>query len=542
MSKKYKILNVVTFKRVLIFVLLTVFQTANAQLYFPNENFYNSEIERLNLSNDSVNFYQKHLSIKPILDKKTNSEAIYQTEGKYYYWITQKLFKENFLVFKGDDFWVAVDPIVDVQLGTDLAEDTLRKLYWNTRGVRVQAKFYDKVAFTTSVYESQAIVPTYQADFFDANGEYHPSGNSYKQVNAFVPMYARTKPFKVNGYDFAFATGQLSIVPTKWLNFQLGNGNQFIGDGYRSLFLSGFSGNYPFFKTEFLAFNGRLQYNVIYALLTNPYRLKYFTTPESTYERKIGVFHHLDYTVTKRLNISLFEGSNWRNTDSTGTHQPDFLFANPIIGLNSILKGTKNNGYNSIFGVGASYNLPKLFNIKGKIYTQLLIDNNIISASQIGFKLYNLFIPKLDFRAEYNTLIVNSYLSHEKRYNYTHNNLSLAHPLGGGTKELIGILNYQYKRFFASNKTVYYAHLKNDYYNVGAEFDQPLTPWGYTTSYYKKVFINRFEIGYRMNKNYNLQVALGYLYRNEIVKSTHKETNYIYFAIRTKLFNKTLDW
>lgn len=524
-------------------IVIGVTPIINAQLYFPNQNYYNSEIERLNLSNDSLSFYNTHLSVKPIMDKKTNAQSIYHTGGKYYYWITQKLFKENFLLFKGDDFWVAVDPILDAQLGTDLSEDSLRRLYWNTRGVRAQAKFYDKIAFTTSVYENQALVPTYQAIFFDAHGEYRPSGNKYKQENAFVPGYARTKPFKINGYDFAFATGQLSIVPNKWLNFQLGNGNQFIGNGYRSLFLSDFSGNYPFLKSEFFAFKGRLQYDVIYALLTNPYRLKYFTTPESTYERKIGVFHYLEFSATKRLNLSLFEGSNWRSTDSTGTHQINYMFANPILGLNTLLEGEDENGHNSVLGIGASYTPPKFLGVKSKVYTQVLIDNGKNSGLQFGFKLYDLLLPNLDLRVEYNSLNLNSYLSsYNVRYNYTQNNLSLGHPIGPGTKEIVGILNYQFKRFFIKNKTIFYTHLKNDTINIGANLLNTTSVLKGVNNYQTNVFNNRFELGYRLNKNYNLQIALGYLYRKEINNSIANETNYVYFGIRTQLKNKTLDW
>jgi len=524
-------------------IVIGVTSVINAQLYFPNQNYYNSEIERLNLSNDSLSFYNTHLSVKPIMDKKTDAQSIYHTEGKYYYWITQKLFKENFLLFKGDDFWVAVDPILDAQLGTDLSEDSLRRLYWNTRGVRVQAKFYDKIAFTTSVYENQAMVPTYQANFFDAHGEYRPSGNKYKQENAFVPGYARTKPFKINGFDFAFATGQLSIVPNKWLNFQLGNGNQFIGNGYRSLFLSDFSSNYPFLKSEFFAFKGRLQYDVIYALLTNPYRLKYFTTPESTYERKIGVFHYLEFSATKRLNLSLFEGSNWRSTDSTGTHQINYLFANPILGLNTLLEGEDESDHNSVLGIGASYTPPKFLGVKSKVYTQVLIDNGKNSGLQLGIKLYNLLLPNFDLRVEYNSLNINSYLSsYNVRYNYTHNNLSLGHPIGPGTQEFVGILNYQYKRFFIKNKTIFYTHLKNDTINIGANLLNTTSVLKGVNNTQPNVFNNRFELGYRLNKNYNLQIALGYLYRKEINNSIANETNYIYFGIRTQLKNKTLDW
>jgi len=525
-----KISRATLLKIFLTVVVVSVSQTIEAQLYFPNESFYNSEIERLNLSKDSTDFYQNHLTVKPILDKKTEANQIYKSEGKYYYWITQKLFKENFLIFKGDDFWVSVDPIIDLQLGTDFSEDSLRRLYWNTRGIRVQAKFYDKIAFTTSVYENQAMVPVYQSDFFNARGEYFPVNTWYKQQNAFVPMYARTKPFKGNGYDFAFATGQLSIVPTKWFNLQLGNGNQFIGDGYRSLFLSDFSGNYPFLKTEFFAFKGRLQFNSIYSMLTNPYRLKYFNTPEATYERKIGAFHYLEYALTKRLNIGLFQGSLYPSTDSTGTQKVGFSFLNPFVGVNAL------------FGFNMSYRVPKFLGIKSKVYAQLLFTDNSASASQIGIKLYDVLLPKLDLRIEYNHIGKNTYLDENVRYNYIHNNLALGHPLGPATKELVWIVNYEFKRFFVSNRITFYTKTVNDFSNIGADLLQPKSIYDYASSKHPNVFNSRFEMGYRMNKNYNLQIVLGYLYRKEIVENISNTTNYVYFGIRTKLMNKTLDW
>lgn len=511
--------------------------SASSQLYFPNENYYHSEIERFNLNSENTNNYQKHLSSKPLLDTKTNSDSIYNSTGDYYYWITQKLFKENFIIFKGDDFWCSVDPIIDAELGTDVSLDSLYKMYWNSRGIRVQAKFFDKVAFTTSVYENQAIVPEYQSTYFNNHGEFRPTNQGYKQENGYIPMYGRTKPFKITGYDFAFAEGNLSIVPTKWLNLQLGNGNQFIGDGYRSLFLSDFSGNYPFFKTELFAFKGKLQYNVIYSSLTNPYRLSVFSTPEATFERKIGVFHYLDYSVTEKLNISLFEGSNWRSTDSTGTQAPNYLFLNPIIGTTSIIKGTDGNNYNSILGIGASYTIQN-----SKIYCQIVIDNSKLGAYQIGFKSYDLIIPKLDFRAEYNHAIQNTYLSDNERYNYSHNNLPLAHPYDNGFDELIGSISYQKGRFFASNKIIFSARYTNDSINIGNNILQPKSTVNLDTESQPNIFYNQLEIGYRFNKNYNLQVVSGYIFRKDNNKHNPSITNYIYFGVRTRLRNKTLDW
>ena len=533
--------NNATYRNIYTLVTLVCVLVSNqsySQLYFSNANYYHSEIERYNLNSDLTTNHQKHLSVKPILDSKTNRDSIYYTSRKVYYTLTQKLFKENLIIFKGDDFWCSVDPILDVELGKTIHGDSLSpKKYWNTRGIRVQARFFDNISFSTSVYETQIIVPEYQANYIDAHGEFRASGNTYKQEYGYVPMYGRVKPFKGVGYDFAFAEGNLAIVASKNLNFQFGNGNQFIGDGYRSFFLSDFSGNYPFAKTEFFLFDGKLQYNLIYASLTNPYRLIKFSTPEPTFERKIGVFHHLDYSVTKNFNISLFEGSNWRSTDSLGTHKSDYLFLNPIIGVNSLIKGTESVGYNSVFGIGGSYTLKT-----NKLYGQILIDNSKLSAFQIGFKGYNLIIKNLDLRVEYNKAIQNSYLSNQKRYNYSHNNLSLTHPLDNSFNEIVAILTYQNNGFFITNKTIFSSQYKNDSLNIGNNILQPKSTIDLNTQTKSNIFYNQLELGYRFNKSYNLQLFGGYLYRKKNHSTNPTTTNYIYFGVRTKIRNKKLDW
>lgn len=524
-------------KEVYTLLLLLLPLTSFSQLYFPNSSYYNSELERYNLQHSSESNYKTHLSVKPILDSKTNRDSIYYSPRKVYYTLTQKLFKENLIIFKGKDFWCSIDPVLDLEMGKGGQLDSLTNMYWNTRGVRIQARFFDNVSFSTSIYENQIVVPDYQSAYINEHGEFHFNGTDYTQNNGFVPMYARTKPFKEAGYDFAFAEGNISIIATKNLNFQFGNGNQFIGDGYRSFFLSDFSGNYPFAKTEFFLFDGKLQYNLIYASLTNPYRALKFSTPEATYERKIGVFHHLDYAITKHFNLSLFEGSNWRRTDSLGTHQPDYLFLNPVIGINSIVKGTESLNYNSVFGIGGSYVLKT-----AKLYSQLLIDNSALSSFQVGAKIYDLVIKHLDVRLEFNSSIQNAYLSKQKRYNYSHNNLSLAHPLDNSFNEIVAILNYEKDGFFIQNKTIFSSQYQTDTLNIGTSILEPKSKIDLNTQSKRNIFYTQLEFGYRFNKSYNLQLFGGYLYRKDNSINTPSTTNYMYFGVRTKIRNKNLDW
>jgi hypothetical protein len=511
---------------------------ATGQLYLPNQRFYNESVERYSLHHEDLKSFQSsHLSMKPIRDGRTNTDSIYFNGNKYYDWITQKLFKENLIIFKGEDFWCSVDPLLDLEGGTDFHADSLDLLYWNTRGLRVQAKFFDKIAFTTSFYENQALVPTYVQDYVNNYGELRPQTSGYFQEHAVIPGYGRTKPFKVDGYDFAFAEGQVSFVPNEFVNFQFGNGNHFIGNGYRSLLLSDFTTNYPFAKVETNLWQGRIQYSAIYAIHQNLYRLPEYESVESTYERKIGTYHYLDFAITKDMTIGLFEGAQWRRTDSLGTHQPNWLFANPIPFVNGIIMNNATQNYNHIFGLNYNWDF-----LKNKFYAQVVLDNGSIGGLQLGIKSYEQFVKGLDIQIEYNYSKSKTYLANEKRYNYSHSNLALAHPLTSGFNEGIIFVTYQKDAFFITNKMVYYnqvfspdgfdgTDILNDQLNISTDISEK-----------RNVLINNLEIGYRFNKTNNLQIAIGWMFREEYQKTFSHNTSYVYGVIRTPLRSKTLDF
>lgn len=513
--------------------------SAFGQLYLPLNAYYQNEVERQFLTDSASTLSNAHLSMKPILDKRTNAENIYQSQGKHYYWITQKIFKENFIVFEGADFWCSIDPILDLELGSDFSADSLERLYWNTRGIRIQGKFFDQVGFSTVIYENQAILPLYQRTYADDHGEFFPNSilTQYQQNNAIIPGYARTKPFKTNGYDFAFAEGYVHYSPSKHFNIQLGNGNHFIGNGYRSLLLSDFTTNYPFLKLETNLWEDRIQYNTIYALHQNPYRLVLYTTPEATYERKIGTYHYLDFAISKNLQIGLFEGNQWRLVDSLGSHQPNYLFLNPVPFVSSLIKQNDSTGFSSIMGINLSGSIGSL-----NAYTQLLVSNGGIGGYQLGLKYYNLFIPQLDLAVEYNQVLRGAYLNENARYNYSHNNLPIAHPFVNDFQELVVRLDYQHNRFFIRNSLNYSQRIYQDSIPVYNTILAPLTDIEGESSHRGIFLYNQLEIGYRFNKRNNLQVYLGHLYRNQNSPADNPLTNYAYIGVRTELKNKYRDY
>jgi len=510
-----------------------------AQRYLENEDFYNRSAEKFFMRSDSLKtFHQAHLSMKPLAESRVAYDSIFHKGGKYYYWITQKLFKEHFLVFEGDDYWCAIDPIVDLEGGTDFYADSSRLLYWNTRGIRVQGKFFDNFSFSTSIYENQALVPEYVSNYIDQFGELRPKNNGgYLQEHAVMPGYARTKPFKTDGYDFAFGQGNIAYQPSKHFNLQFGNGNLFIGNGYRSLLLSDFAINYPYLRLETNLWQDRIQYTTTYALHQNLIRIPLFESVEPTYERKIGTYHYLDLAVTPNLTIGLFEGALWKRSDSLGTHEPNWLFLNPIPFVNGVILGENQEDYNHVFGINSSFTLNN-----NQFYGQLLIDNNSPGAAQIGLKSYGQFIKELDIQLEYNWATNGAYSANNHRYNYTHSNLPLAHPLGSGFNEGIIKLNYEKNNWFVSNKTVYIQQFLHDSLPDGTNLLFSEINALNATNKQKHILLNNLELGYRFNKSYNLQAVVGWLFREDYYQNTHQNTTYVYAGIRTRLKNKNLDF
>lgn len=506
-----------------------------AQRELPHAPYY-TRAAYGQILNDSTQTYS-HLSLKPISDNQLNTDLIYLDEGQFYYWITQKLFKEHFLIFEGEDYWCAVDPIVDVELGRDFSSDSTNLLYWNTRGIRVQAKFFNKVAFNSVVYETQAFVPVYMERYFYQHGEFFPNPQAtiYNQVNAVIPGYARAKLFKTNGFDFGMAEGQLTWRPSTFFNVQIGNGKKFIGDGYRSMLWSDYSLNFPFIQWQTNLFNNRIQYTFLQTVHQNLYRLPLKTTPEATYERKLATFHYLDFAITKNWKLGVFEANQFMRTDSSGTLPMNYLILNPVIGASSALANDDNYA-SSLVGINTSFSLPyHLF------YGQFSMFNGGFSGWQVGMRQAD-FIPNLDLLLEFNTALPNAYLSDYNRMNFSNSNLPIAHPLVGGFKELIFQIDYEWEHLFISNSTVFSERLAIDSIQVGNNILGNKTDGSEISVPTKNVFYNRLEIGYRFNHKYNLQVFAGYLFRDEFGPNALSETNYVFFGIRTRLQNKYLDF
>src|SRR5258706_9349700 len=206
------------------------------------------------------------MSKKPIL------KSFYQT-------------KPNLIEVKTNDFFLAVNPVF---LGQYAVKSENETVFLNTRGVTARGLIGNKVGFSTYITDNQERGPL----FFQ---------NWVNKFNA-VPGIGFYKSFKTTGVDYFDGRGYITFNAAKYIDFQFGYDKNFIGDGYRSLFLSDWGNSYLFLKinTRFW----KLNYQNIFMELMPRFR----KDGDVLLDRKYAAIHHLSVNVTKWLNAGLFEG------------------------------------------------------------------------------------------------------------------------------------------------------------------------------------------------------------------------------------------
>ncbi len=325
-----------------------------------------------------------------------------------------------------------LNPVLHVKAGADrLQEDPI---YQNLRGVELRAVIDEKVFFYTHFVEYQANFPEYVNRW---TNQYRavPGAGWYKSFQSqFIDQ--------LSGRDVNIANASVGFMATKHIGIQLGHGTHFIGNGYRSMFLSGFAppGLFLQFDTRIWKF----QYRNLFLELSP-------TTANSGVQgllpKKYAALHYLNYQVNPRLAFGLFEGTVFHRSS-----QFELQYLNPAILYRSI-EGNLGSPDNVLIGMDGRWNV-----VKGvQVYGQLLLDEFKMSellardgwwankyAIQAGAKYLNAFgVDHLDVQVEWNSARPYTWSHNDSLNSFTHFNHPLAHPLGANFKELIGIIRWQ---------------------------------------------------------------------------------------------------
>ncbi|MEO5650796.1 MAG: hypothetical protein ABIR03_12850 [Ginsengibacter sp.] len=358
----------------------------------------------------------------------------------------------NLLEVNTKDFFLAVNPVLSLQVGKESGND--QSLYYNKRGVTLRGRIANKIGFSTTITDNQERGPLFFQDWVTKNRAVHGVG-----------FYKR---FKNNGYDYFDGRGYFTFNVTKYIDVQFGYDKNFIGNGYRSLFLDDFGDSYLFLKlnTRIWKFNYE---NIFMELMP-----QFVKTGDNLLDRKYSAMHHLSMNVTKWLNVGLFEAVVFGRKNRF-----DFEYLNPVIFLRHV-EGTVGSPDNALAGFDFKANAAHHF----QFYGQLLLDEFLLSeisknngywankyGYQLGVKYIDAFkIKNLDLQLESNRVRPFTYSHNDSIANYTHYNQPLAHPLGSNFQEFIGLLKYQPapKWYFDARAIYYYKGLDSLDENFGS--------------------------------------------------------------------------
>jgi hypothetical protein len=510
-------------------------QTFNQNLQFSHQFYqkFNQEVYHPST--------KMHSSIKPFLADNT---LIKNAVDSFYNigfdtmkrsWAYRKLFQEHLIQVKKDEFTFFADFLPDLVLGYD--EQSAKNIWLNTRGYQIGVTVGSKFSFYTSGYENQGIFPAYQEQFINEN---------------------RIIPGQVNGKlandikDWAYTTALLSYTPNKYLNFALGYDKNFIGDGYRSILLSDVAANYSFFRLR--ASLGNVTYQTIYAYMLDP------GAPRLTSDRRLGdrgkwgAFQYLDWNVSKRFSLGLFQAITWADAEPEGKRGFDFNYVHPFVFLRPIEGANSTSPDKMRLGLNLKYEV--LANTA--IYGQFMIDEFTAKeffgrngywankwALQLGFRGSNLFgVKRLNYLGEFNTARPYTYAHFDRLSSYTHYNQPLAHPFGANFREFVGIINYSLHRF-DFNGQLTYAFYGLDPVNQNFGKNIFLSYNTRTLDYGSKVgngvptdfYFAKANVSYLINPKSNLRLELGGILRTEKNQLINSNTGIFTLGIRSSFRN-----
>ncbi len=458
----------------------------------------------------------------------------------------ERAFKSNLLAIKNDEWNIYMQPYLNFTYNTvDLKDFKTDNIYGI--GFDISASYSDKLA-----------VGILYANHFSKNG------SIFNDVfnKGYYPGMSELKNSS-NGLQRAqFFQAYLSYSPNKHFNFEVGNGKQFIGEGYRSLILSDNANNSPYlkFSTNFW----KISYTNIFAMQQNldAVRVGLNTGSPQKFKRKFSSSHYLDWNVSKWLSIGLFETVIWSAKDSVYDRGFDVNYLNPVIFYRPVefSVGSPDNVL-----IGLNYKIKLLKN--NLIYGQLMLDEFLFKeikadfqhyfnpqstdkfgwwankyAIQLGWKTYDLFkVNGLSTRFEFNFIRPFTYAHSNPVQSYSNDGQSLAHPKGAGLAEFIAQLNYQknqlnyyFSYFHVSQKLPYF---NEEQLGTNVNFSNSLRPteYGYQVFDGTNELIQNFQIGvsYYPLKMSNLNVFSEYIHRSSSVVN---DQNFILLGIRSQLF------
>lgn len=538
-------------KQLLIIIsLLCNFSLLAQNIVLPIQHDYANQYER-ELHQKANNI---HTSVKPLASKEiyaivdsTNESLRLESElgqsnfGNF-------AFNENlFKIEKEGDYNITGNLLLGFNVGQ--ASDTAYGMF--IRGGRIDGSIGEKIYYSSDIHLGNSILPDYLTDQNDDTRTFNGNG----ALRIYIDDGERQQ-------STLNATGQVTYQANKYFQFQLGQGKNFIGDGYRSMLLSDYATFYPYFKVQTTFWN--IQYTNLYTSMLDVQDWRR-TGGRGLVPRKYVMSHYLSWNVTPRLNIGLFETVIYG--DSARTRGFDLHYLNPIIFYRPIEFEVGSDGGNALIGFNAKYKITDDIHAYGQfIFDEFSLSRNELGEGcwcnkygwQLGIKSFNTIISNLTFQTEINSASFYTYSHREVSQNYANSNLPLAHPLGANFIESVSFVRYQKDRWTGKFQLMYALQgldSSSTTTHFGANINRPFADKDRDTYYGNELLQGiktattyaDISVGYIINPRSNFHVELGYRYRGfrpEVEVGNLKSTtdSFIYFGFKTNFVNWYYDY
>lgn len=471
-----------------------------------------------------------HTSTKPyfaddsLIKHHFDSLLNYGTDNKQHSWIYRKLFNEHLIDIKNTNSTLYADFLPDFNVGRDFSNN--KNTYLTTYGFQAGGTVSNKFYFNVSGYLSEAVFPSFISSYINQVGV--------------IPGQATIHPGSGSVYNWSYLTAIASYTPVKYLNITIGRDKTFIGDGYRSLLLSDYAAPYPFLKLTGTL--GNVKYMAMWARFDDPMnpQLNNYKSNRTKY----GVFHYLDWNVTNRLSLGFYDSIIWAGTDSAGKARGfDVSYINPVMFLRT-QEASNGSPDNALIGLTGKYKLTDGITAYGQFSLDEFQSANFFSSDgssrnkyswQLGLRGSDLFnVKDLNYLVESNNAKPYTYSERDVTQNYSEASEPLAHPWGANFREIVGLLNYSYKRFdFSGEVDLGRYGLDINGLNYGKDifknYNAPARPYidqnglGQNESFGNftgqglstTMYYLEGKVAYVLNPKYNLRIELGLLYRDE---------------------------
>ncbi len=350
--------------------------------------------------------------------------------------------KNDFLSYNKNHSYFSINPVLNLTGYYESSDNSSNILNGGKSqlgiGFEARGKYKDWLGFDVMYLGQRESPVSFFANYIEQQQAFPGIGNYTRTINGTNINYA---------YSFLRANVYIPIVKNH-IDLSLGYDQQFIGDGYRSLMLSNFSGNALYAKIRTKVW--KFQYQNLFLKYDAQNIYKGYTGP--TVENKYAAIHHLGINIFPWLNVGLFESVIFGRTDHY-----EFGYMNPVIFYRAIER-SMGSPDKLIIGVNAKAIIANRVKMYGQFIINEFTAKEFFSGSgywgnkwgaQLGLHYFDaLGITNFDIQLEGNAVRPYTYAAQQKLdaqtlSNYSHHNMALAHPLGAGFLE--GLVRLKYR-------------------------------------------------------------------------------------------------